>query len=87
MQQVLIRQNLLKKSVKPEVNKLDIDRLEDVSTGLNGLKIKVDKLDADKLVPVPYDLSKLPDVVKTMLLKTEYLVLQTYLQLLLLMLK
>ena len=77
MQQVLIRQNLLKKSLKSEVNKLDIDRLEDVSTGLNSLKIKVDKLDADKLVPVPYDLSKLSDVVKTMLLKTEYLVLRT----------
>ena len=41
------------------------------------MKIKVDKLDADKLVPVPYDLSKLSDVVKTMLLKTEYLVLRT----------
>ena len=41
------------------------------------MKIKIDKLDTDKLVPVLYDLSKLPDVVKTMLLKTEYLALRT----------
>ena len=34
-------------------------------TNLSNLKSKVDKLDIDKLVPVPVDLSKLNDVVKT----------------------
>ena len=29
------------------------------------MKSKVDKLDVDKLVPVPVDLSKLSDLVKT----------------------
>ena len=32
-------------SLKSEVDKLDIDKLEKVSTGLNSLKSKVDKLD------------------------------------------
>ena len=36
---------------------------------LANLKTEVDKLDIDKLVPVRADLSKLSDVVKTMLLK------------------
>ena len=36
---------------------------------LASLKTEVDKLDIDKLLPVPVDLSKLSDVVKTMLLK------------------
>ena len=51
-------------SLKPEVDKLDIDKLEKEPTGSNSLKIKVNKLDIDKLVPVPVDLSKLSDVVK-----------------------
>ena len=45
-------------SLKPEVNKLDINILEKVSTGLNSLKSKVDKLDVDKLITVPADLIK-----------------------------
>ena len=40
-----------------------------LKTNLANLKTEVDKLDIDKLVPVPVDLSKLSDVVKTMLLK------------------
>ena len=40
-----------------------------LKTNLASLKTEVDKLDIDKLVPVPVDLSKLSDVVKTMLLK------------------
>ena len=51
-------------SLKSEVEKLDIDKLEKlgkVPTGLNSL---VDKLNINKLVPVPVDLSKLSDVVK-----------------------
>ena len=77
MQQVLIHQNLLKKvdltSLKSEVEKLDIDKLEKVPTGLSSLKSKVDILDVDKLVPVPVDLSKLSAVVKNdVVKKTEY---------------
>ena len=59
-------------SLKSEVDKLDIDKLEKVPTGLNSLKSKVDKLDVDKLVHCPVYLSKLSDVVKTMLLKKMY---------------
>ena len=36
------------------------------------LKTEVDKLDIDKLVPVPVDLSKLSDVVKSDVRKTGY---------------
>ena len=35
------------------------------------MKSKVDKLDVDKLLPVPVDLSKLSDVVKTDLVKKD----------------
>ena len=35
------------------------------------MKSKVDKLDVDKLVPVPVDLSKLSDVVKTYVVKKD----------------
>ena len=52
-----------------KVNKLDIDKLEKVPTGLKSLKNKVCKLHVDKLVPVPVDLSKLREEVKIMLLK------------------
>ena len=51
-------------NLKSEVDKLDIDKLEKVPTGLNSLKSKVDKLDVDKLVPIPVDLNKLRDAVK-----------------------
>ena len=43
-----------------------------LKTNLVNLKTEVDKLNIDKLVPVPVDLSKLSDVVKTMLLKILY---------------
>ena len=56
--------------------KTDIKNISHVDTtsfalksNLASLKTEVDKLDIDKLVPVPVDLSKLSDVVKTMLLK------------------
>ena len=35
-------------SLKPDVDKLDIDKLKNVPTGLNSLKSKVHKLDVDK---------------------------------------
>ena len=56
-------------SLKSNVDILDIDKLEDLLSGLISLKIKVNKLDVYRLVPVPVDLSKLNDLVKTMLLK------------------
>ena len=57
--------------LKPNVVKLDINKLENVPTSLSNLKSKVDKLDVDKVVHVPTDLSKLSDVVKMMLLKKD----------------
>ena len=50
------------------MDKLDIDKLKNISSNLSNLKSNVDKLDVDKLVLVPVDLSKLSNVVK----KTEY---------------
>ena len=58
-------------SLKSNVDKLDIDKLKNVPTGLSSLKRKVDKLDVDKLVPVPVDLSKLSDVVKNDVVKKD----------------
>ena len=62
---------MLKKLIQQaeKVNKLDIDKLEKVPTGLKSLKNKACKLHVDKLVPVPVDLSKLREEVKIMLLK------------------
>ena len=40
-----------------------------LKTNLASLKTEVDKLDIDRLVPVPVNLSKLSDVVKTNVLK------------------
>ena len=51
-------------NLKPDVNKLDTDKIKNVPTNLSTLKSKVDKLDVDKLVPVPVDLIKQGDVVK-----------------------
>ena len=56
-------------NLKSDVDKLDIDKLRNVQSNLGNLKSKVDKLDIDKLVRVPVDVSKLSDVVKTILLK------------------
>ena len=73
MWQLLMHQSLLKKTdlanLKPDVDKLDIDKLKNVPSGLSNLKSIVDKLDVDKLIPVPVDLSKLSYVGKKMLLK------------------
>ena len=63
-------------NLKPEVDKLDIDKLEKVPSGLNNLKSKVDKLDVGKLTPVPTDLSKLSNAIKMMLLKEMYIMLR-----------
>ena len=52
-----------------DLPKLDIDKLKNVATNSRNLESKVDKLDVDKLVPVPVDLSKLSDLVKTDVVK------------------
>ena len=79
MQQMLTKQNLLKRlaSLKSDVDKLDIHKLEKVPTVLNSLISNADKLDIDKLVPLPVDFSKLSDVVKMMLLKRMYIMLRS----------
>ena len=58
-------------NLKSNVDKLDIDKLENVSTNLTNFKFKVNKLDVDKLVPVPADLSKLCDAVKNDVVKKD----------------
>ena len=72
---MLTHQILLKAELansKSDVDKLNIDKLERVPSGLN-LKIKVDKLDVDKLVHLCVDLSKLNDIVKNdVIKKAEY---------------
>ena len=45
-----------------------------LKTNLAGLKTEVDKLDIDKLAPVPFDLSKLCDVVKNHVVKNMYMI-------------
>ena len=49
--------------MKDEVDKLDINKLTNVSTSLYNLKTKIDDIDVGKLNPVPEDLKKLNDVV------------------------
>ena len=48
------------------------DKLKNVLTNLRNFKTKVDELDVDKLVPIPVGLSKLSEVVKNDVKKTEY---------------
>ena len=58
-------------NLKSDVDKLDIDKLENIPSGLSSLKSKVYKLDADKLVPIPVVLSKLRDVIKSNVAKKD----------------
>ena len=58
-------------NLKSDVDKLDIDKLKNVTSTLTNLKSKVDKLDVYKLAPVPVDLSKLSDVVKNDVVKKD----------------
>ena len=55
--------------MKTEVVKLDINKLVNVPTSLNNLKIKVDHLDVGKLKTVPLDLKKLSNVVDNEVVK------------------
>ena len=50
-----------------------IDNLKSLPNNLSNLKTEVDKLDIDNLVPIPFDLSKLSNVLKNEVVKkTEY---------------
>ena len=49
--------------MKAEVDKLDINKLSNVSNSLNNLETKVDDLDVGKLKTLPVDLEKISDVV------------------------
>ena len=57
-------------NMKFEVDKLDIDKLKNMSSNLSNLKSKVDKLVIGKLETTTFDVSKLSDVVKNKLLKS-----------------
>ena len=56
-------------SLRSEVDKLDIDKLAKVPTGVNSLKSKVDKLSVNKLVPISVELSKLSGVARNDVVK------------------
>ena len=49
--------------MKAEFDKVDINKLVNVTTDLSNSKAKVDYLDVGKLETVSVDLEKLPDVV------------------------
>ena len=49
-------------ALRTEGEKLAIDKLNNVSTGLNNLKTKVNDLDVGKMKTVPVDLKKLSDL-------------------------
>ena len=55
---------------------MDYDKFKNVLINLSNLESKVDKLDVDKLVPVPVDLSKLSDAVKTDVVKKDVIMLR-----------
>ena len=55
--------------LKPDVDQLDIEKLQNVPSDLRNVTSNVDKLDADRLLLVPVDLSKLSDAVKADVVK------------------
>ena len=60
-------------NLKPEVDKLDIDKLENVPSGLNTLKSKIDELDISKSKITPSDFSKVSNPFKKEVVKkSEY---------------
>ena len=54
---------------KGVVDKLDINKLVNVLTGLDNLKIEVEDLDVDKLKTFPVDLKELGDAVSKEVVK------------------
>ena len=64
--------------MRPEVEKLDINKLVNVPTSLNNSETKVDDLDVGKLKTVPVDLKKLSHVVDNEVVKiTKFSTLKT----------
>ena len=64
--------------MKAEVDKLDINKLNNVPTSLNNLRAKGDDLDVGKLETVSVDLKKLSDVVDNEVVKnTKFNILKT----------
>ena len=60
-------------SLKAEVDKIDVGKLKTVIDDLSNFKSKEDKLNIGKLAPVPYNLSKLSNIVNNdAAKKTEY---------------
>ena len=58
--------------LKSNVDKLDIDKLKNVTSNLSNLESKVDKLDIGKMrTTTPFDLSKLSDAVKNDVVKKD----------------
>ena len=55
--------------MKHELEKLNINKLVNVQTNLNKLKIKVDDFDVSKLKTVPVDMKKVSDVVDNEVVK------------------
>ena len=56
-----------------EIDKLSLNKLVNIPTGLNNLKAKVDDFDVNKLKTVPVDFKKLSDMVnKALVKKTVY---------------
>ena len=65
-------------ALKAEVDKLDMNKLVNVSTGLNNLKTKENDIDVHKLKPVPTDLKKLSEVVnKENVKNTKFITMKT----------
>ena len=56
-------------NLKSDADKINIDKLENVSYNARNLKRKVEKIDVYQLLPVPVDLNKLSDVVKNDIVK------------------
>ena len=63
--------NYTSKTDLKNVSHVDVSSFA-LKSNLASLKTEADRLDIDKLVPVPVDLSKLSDVVKNDVKKTEY---------------
>ena len=57
--------------MKPDTDKLDIDKLKNVPNNLGHLKNTIDKLNFDKLTSVFIDLNKPSDVVKNDVVKKD----------------
>ena len=55
-------------SLKPKVEKLDIDKMMNVTSGLESLKNKIDNLDVDKLKTVPLAVKKVMRLMKMLLI-------------------